>query len=198
MARKGRLKTNLFVKPNAQRQSREDLSDAMARKGRMKFNEKDSHAAMCSMLSTSWQICLYSAVIPLRGFSTRAKVLKFKHIPSPLPHFFARRPHFSFVFAHLYNGLCNNFVFSSFSGPCCIYTSFLTLWHPFRRSSEGRTSNTADVPLYCRLTNSRIVNRHIASSDFLHYLFLKRISPFVHVSPRNTNLTKHCFVQKKS
>ena len=38
MARKGRLKTNLFVKPNAQRQSREDLIDAMARKGRMKFN----------------------------------------------------------------------------------------------------------------------------------------------------------------
>ena len=110
MARKGRLKTNLFVKPNAQRQSLEDLSDAMARKGRMKFNEKDSHAAMCNMLSTSRQICLYSAVIPLRGFSTRAKVLKFKHIPSPLPHFFARRPHFSFVFAHLYNGLCNNFM----------------------------------------------------------------------------------------
>ena len=31
-------KVNLFVKPNEQRQSREDLSDAMARKGRMKFN----------------------------------------------------------------------------------------------------------------------------------------------------------------
>ena len=31
--------TNLFVKPNEQRQSREDLSDAMARKGRMKSNE---------------------------------------------------------------------------------------------------------------------------------------------------------------
>ena len=30
--------TNLFVKPNEQRQSREDLSDAMARKGRMKSN----------------------------------------------------------------------------------------------------------------------------------------------------------------
>ena len=110
MARKGRLKTNLFVKPNAQRQSRQGLSDAMARKGRLKTNENNAHAAMCSMLSTSWQICLYSAVIPLRGFSTRAKVLKFKHIPSPLPHFFARRPHFSFVFAHLHNGLCNNFV----------------------------------------------------------------------------------------
>ena len=41
MARKGRLKTNLFVKPNAQRQSREDLSDAMARKGRLKTNEKN-------------------------------------------------------------------------------------------------------------------------------------------------------------
>ena len=31
MARKGRMKSNLFVKPNEQRQSREDLSDAMAR-----------------------------------------------------------------------------------------------------------------------------------------------------------------------
>ena len=34
--------TNLFVKPNEQRQSREDLSDAMARKGRMKSKEQHS------------------------------------------------------------------------------------------------------------------------------------------------------------
>ena len=33
-----KMKFNLFVKPNEQRQSREDLSDAMARKGRMKSN----------------------------------------------------------------------------------------------------------------------------------------------------------------
>ena len=31
-----KMKFNLFVKPNEQRQSREDLSDAMARKGWMK------------------------------------------------------------------------------------------------------------------------------------------------------------------
>ena len=38
MVRKGRMESNLFVKPNELAQSREDLSDAMARKGRMKSN----------------------------------------------------------------------------------------------------------------------------------------------------------------
>ena len=42
-SRQNRPPGKLFVKPNEQRQSREDLSDAMARKGRMKSNFLPRH-----------------------------------------------------------------------------------------------------------------------------------------------------------
>ena len=45
MARKGRMQSNLSVKPNELAQSREALSDAMARKGQMKSNKRSQKTA---------------------------------------------------------------------------------------------------------------------------------------------------------